>query len=217
VRLRQIPCGGDRNFGYLLLAGGEAALVDPGEDPAGLEAALDESGARLRWLIGTHGHADHLQSLDEVQGRRGGERVLSEHLAQPAELRLAGARLSLPLGGETLQLLATPGHTPCSLCVLAPGEDGHGELLSGDLLFVGKIGGTAGEEAARLEYASLHGILLALPDETRVWPGHDYGTRPHSTIGAERRENPFLLQPDFAAFLHLKATWAEYKLRHGIR
>lgn len=217
MELQQVRVGGDRNFGYLLTSAGEAAVVDPGEDLAGLDEALAASGARLRWLIGTHGHEDHVAGLAEFHRRHGGERVLSAHAPQPAERRLVGGELRLPLGDGELRLLATPGHTPCGLCVLLPGGPGEPEhLVSGDLLFVGKIGGTAGDEAARTEHASLHGILLRLPDGTRVWPGHDYGVAPSSTIGRERATNPFLLQPDFAAFLHLKANWAAYKREHGI-
>ena len=56
----------------------------------------------------------------------------------------------------------------------------------------------------------------SLPDATTVWPGHDYGCRPSSMIGLEKRTNPFLLCPDLPAFLELKAGWAEYKRVHGL-
>ncbi len=86
-----------------------------------------------------------------------------------------------------------------------------GEIcLTGDILFVGKIGGTATEAAARSEYDSLHQVLMTLPDDITVWPGHDYGCRPASTIGLEKRTNPFLLCEDLGAFLKLKIGWAEY-------
>ncbi len=213
--LKQIPVAGDRNFGYLLLSGGEAAIVDPGEDPSGLLRALDASAARLRWVIGTHGHADHLCGLPLIP--KGDWRlVLSRNAGQPADL-CPEDQERLALGGEEIQLLPTPGHTPCSHCLLVPGETGEpGHVLTGDTLFVGKIGGTATEEQARTQYDSLHKVLLALPAETRVWPGHDVGVRPFSSIGQEARENPFLLQADFAAFLHLKQNWAAYKKEHGI-
>lgn len=217
MRLRQLPTGGDRNFGYLVTSAGEAAVVDPGDSLDALDGALRASGSRLRWLIGTHGHEDHVCGLEEFQRRHGGERVLSVHAPQAAERRLDGAELRLPLGDGELRLLATPGHTPCGLCVLLPEEnDIPGELISGDLLFVGKIGGTPDEAASAVEHRSLHDIVLRLPDETGVWPGHDYGVAPRSTIGRERRSNPFLLQPDFAAFLDLKANWPAYKRKHGI-
>ncbi len=89
-------------------------------------------------------------------------------------------------------------------------------VFTGDTLFVGKVGGTDLGEGARTEYDSLHQRLLALPDDTRVYPGHDVGVAPKSTIGHERETNPFLLQLDFEAFVNLKRNWAAYKKEHGI-
>jgi glyoxylase-like metal-dependent hydrolase (beta-lactamase superfamily II) len=81
---------------------------------------------------------------------------------------------------------------------------------------VGKVGGTDYEEGARREYESLQ-RLLELPDETSVWPGHDYGVKKSSTIGYERTTNPFLQRESFEDFVHLKKTWPEYKKKHGIK
>ena len=78
------------------------------------------------------------------------------------------------------------------------------------------MGGTGFGADARAEYNSLHNKLMKLPDETRVFPGHDYGVRPESTIGDERRENPFLLRSDFDSFVELKMNWDAYKKEHGI-
>ena len=66
-----------------------------------------------------------------------------------------------------------------------------------------------------INHESLHGILASLPPETEVWPGHDYGVAPSSTLGRELETNPFYLQPDFEAFLHLKKNWLRYKEEHG--
>ncbi len=93
----------------------------------------------------------------------------------------------------------------------------QGRLITGDTLFVGKVGGTHDADSARLEYDSLRGKICSLPPETEVWPGHDYGVRPSSTIGDELRENPFLLRATFESFLDLKSNWAEYKRIHGIK
>ena len=91
-----------------------------------------------------------------------------------------------------------------------------GKLITGDTLFVGKVGGTDYGEEARREYESLHRKLLTLPAETEVWPGHDVGVAPSSTIGHERRTNPFLLRRSFDEFVELKCSWLEYKREHGI-
>jgi hydroxyacylglutathione hydrolase len=99
----------------------------------------------------------------------------------------------------------------------------EGWLMTGYLLFCGKIGGTGmffPGSSPEAQWDSLHRIMT-LPDETLVFPGHDYyggpGDRPHSTIGYEREHNPFLMCKDFAEFCHLKENWTAYKQEHGLR
>jgi glyoxylase-like metal-dependent hydrolase (beta-lactamase superfamily II) len=123
-----------------------------------------------------------------------------------------------PLGDQVVQALHTPGHSPGHTCYLFAGR-----LLTGDLLFCGKVGGTGPffpGSSAGAEWKSLH-RLLTLPEETLVFPGHDYfggeGEMPHSTIGYEKVHNPFLLCADFEAFCELKENWLAYKEKHGIR
>ncbi|MBD3334476.1 MAG: MBL fold metallo-hydrolase [Candidatus Eisenbacteria bacterium] len=207
----QIRVGGDRNFAYLIgdPAAKRAAVADPAYDPDMVLDRAGELGLEVAYLINTHGHFDHAGGNDRVLQRTG------------AELLRAGAGgvddgASVSLGSVTLTFIHTPGHTADSMCILAeePGE--AGKLVTGDTLFVGKVGGTGYGRDARQEYDSLHEKLLGLPDETEVWPGHDYGAAPSSTIGRERETNPFLLQPDFDAFVDLKRNWLEYKRRHGI-
>ncbi len=118
----------------------------------------------------------------------------------------------------SITTLATPGHSPGHFCYLF-----EGRLVTGDILFCGKVGGTGSffpGSSARQEYDSLH-RLLQLPADTLVFPGHDYyggeGQRPHSTVGFEKENNPFLTAVDFDAFCHLKDNWAQYKEEHDIR
>ena len=118
---------------------------------------------------------------------------------------------TLPLGNLTLKFLYTPGHTDDHICVVC--ED---NVITGDVLFVGKVGGTDLGPGARKEWDSLQ-KLMELPDETNVWPGHNYGVAPTSTIGHEKETNPFLIQPTFDAFIDLKANWLDYKKKHGIK
>ncbi|MDP2359453.1 MAG: MBL fold metallo-hydrolase [bacterium] len=217
LRLEQHATGGDRNFGYLVVHDGAALILDPGHDPSRLLEALAASEATLRWVVGSHGHEDHVASLDDLHRASGAARVLSRAAGRVAERLLGSEEEELPLGGLALSLLPTPGHTPCSLCLLLPALDGPPQLLTGDTLFVGKVGGSIDEAAARREFASLRGLLERCPEETGVWPGHDYGVRPSSTMGGERRENPFLLRSRFEDFLWLKENWLDYKKRHGIR
>ena len=120
----------------------------------------------------------------------------------------------LKVGSITMRFLHTPGHCPDHLVIHLPGQS---TAITGDLLFVGKIGGTASEELALLEYESLQRVLRELPPETTVWPGHDYGCRPSSTIDLELATNPFLLAGSREEFLRLKSDWGEFKARHGLK
>ncbi len=206
---RQIPAGGDRNFAYLLAHGGEAAAVDPLAPRAVLEAAREE-GVKILWILDNHGHYDHSGGNEELKKATGA--MVAAHEASPVPKDRAlrhGDRI--PLGETEILVLHTPGHTEDSVCYLW-----EGNLLTGDTLFVGKVGGTDFGEGARKEYKSLHEVIGSLPGETRIWPGHDVGLAPSSTLEREKKTNPFLLRPDFESFLDLKKNWAAYKKEHGI-
>ena len=82
---------------------------------------------------------------------------------------------------------------------------------------MGKVGGTKTDTDARTEWTSLQRVFDTLPNETTVWPGHDYGARPSSTIGLERHTNPFLRCADVDAFLQLRGDWADYKRQMGLK
>ncbi len=208
----QIRTGGDRNFGYLLgdRDAGKAVLVDPSYDPKKLIRRAQAQGLAVTHILNTHGHRDHTNGNAKAKKLTGAPLVAHRSAASRPELPVDhGDRLEI--GSLTLELLHTPGHADDHICIRV------GEIcLTGDTLFVGKIGGTGTESAARAEYRSLHEILMPLPDATTVWPGHDYGCRPSSTIGLEKRTNPFLLCEDLQAFLELKAGWAEYKRQNGL-
>ncbi len=206
----QIPIGGSsRNFSYVIgdEDGKMAAVFDPAYDPKTISAKLDEHGLKVEYIVHTHGHYDHTGGSAGFKAARGGKIVANGRADIPVE-----HGDTLELGRLTLEFFHTPGHTADGICILC--ED---KLITGDTLFVGKVGGTSTAAQAQIEYDSLHNILMKLPDHLEVYPGHDYGVAPNSTIGHERQTNPFLLQPDFDAFLHLKNTWNEYKRKHGIK
>jgi glyoxylase-like metal-dependent hydrolase (beta-lactamase superfamily II) len=212
IRVEQIRTGGDRNFGYLCAdeATGEAFAVDPSFSPEVIANVARANGWRLLYAFSTHGHSDHTNGNEEF-GRLTGLRVLlfGDRCPQSGITVEHGAQF--PLGDGSITILHTPGHTGDSICILAGDA-----LFTGDTLFVGKVGGTWSDEDARQEYRSLHERLMSLSGSSRVFPGHDYGITPSSTVGREKSTNPFLLQPDVEAFIDLKRNWAAYKKEHGI-
>jgi len=210
---QQVSTGGDRNFGYFLAdrEGGFAAVVDPSGRPDLFFELVEKHKANLKYVIITHDHYDHTGGASELARQSSALLVLHRSAGDRADLPVEDGD-ELELGGLTLRVIHTPGHTRDSICVLA--ED---VLVTGDTLFVGKVGGTDLDKQARDEYHSLHEKLMKLPEATRVFPGHDYGVAPSSTIGEEKKSNPFILQKSFDDFVHLKATWPEYKRKHGIK
>ena len=209
----QIAVGGDRNFGYLLgdQVSKKALLVDPSYNQEKVLSLVSEHGLTVVYVANTHGHYDHSQLSKRIARATGAQVVCHKSAAKRGQLGVEDSD-ELEVGSLRVKILHTPGHTADSICLLA-----EKKLMTGDTLFVGKVGGTDLGKKARAEYESLFGKLLKLDDDVQVWPGHDYGVRPSSTIGDERRENPFLLCGGFEEFVDLKRNWTKYKREHGIK
>ena len=189
--LRQLKEGPTANLSYIIAdgKGGAGAVIDPAGDAQKLIKAIEIEGQVIELVLITHGHPDHTSGV---------RKLVSETRARVAAHRLAnikkdlalddGARLGL--GSLELEVLHTPGHTRDSVCFLAGRR-----LFTGDTLFVGECGRTdlPGGDAGVM-YESLFNRILKLPDDFEIYPGHDYGPRPTSTIGQERRTN-YTLQP----------------------
>ncbi len=187
--------GYDRNFTYIVgdEETKEAIVIDPSEDEEKVEKEAKEKGLTIKYVVNTHGHSDHTS---------GNEYFLSK-----------GAELvdeNFKLGSIDVKMIRTPGHTEDSKCVLV-----ENKLLTGDTLFVGKIGGVFYEGGEKVQWETL-GALMKLDPEIEVWPGHDYGTSKSSTIGKEKETNPFIQCKTFEEFVYLKTHWAEYKKAHNL-
>jgi len=215
----QLHLGGDRNFCYLLgdRATGRVAAVDPGFEPEAFAAAAAEAGLTIAQILITQGHGDHTGGAEALARATGAPVWAGRPAAVPGAQPLVDGQV-VAVGGQEITALATPGHAPDHYCFLCGGF-----LVTGDLLFCGKVGGTGSYfpgSDARQEWDSLQRILQ-LPPATVVLPGHDYyggeGVMPHSTLAHERDHNPFLNAGGFAGFVDLKANWAAYKQEHGIR
>jgi hydroxyacylglutathione hydrolase len=209
----QIRAGGDRNFGYLL--GDRDArlgvLIDPSYSPEAFVERAVAQGLTVTHVINTHSHPDHTNGNERALALTGA--ALAAHPSLGPTVPLAEGQ-ELRIGQLRVTAHHVPGHCDDHLVLY---ESVHRLLVTGDLLFVGKVGGTQTDQDARTEWRSLQRLLAVVPDEATVWPGHDYGARPSSTVGLERQTNPFLLCADEGAFLRLKADWPQVKQRLGLK
>ncbi len=186
------------NFVYLVVEEGsrEAMVVDSGWETAPLERAAKEAGAKVKFAVATHEHFDHVSTLKEVADKLGAKVVAHENSPIVCDLKVRDGE-ELKLGGRSVRVLHTPGHTEDSICLY----DGR-EVFTGDTLFVGAIGRFDRVRAEAI-YHSLHEVILRLPGETVMYPGHDYGEVPSRTLGEEKHSNPFLMTRDLRSFLSL--------------
>lgn len=209
----QIRSGGDRNFGYLLgdREARAGVFIDPSYSPETFVERANAQSLSITHVINTHSHPDHTNGNERALALTGA--ALAAHPALRPGLPLNdGAVLSV--GALRLTAYHVPGHCPDHIVLY---ESVHRLLITGDLLFVGKVGGTQNDTDARTEWHSLQRLLTLVPRDATVWPGHDYGVRPSSTIGLETETNPFLLCPDETAFLRMKAEWPQVKQRLGLK
>jgi glyoxylase-like metal-dependent hydrolase (beta-lactamase superfamily II) len=183
---------------------GEAICVDPGDQPDEIMAMARDMGVTIKYIANSHAHIDHILGVRGIRDATGarfllheGDLEMARNTAESAK-RWGGMQIENPpdpdaflkdldeidVDGLKLTVLHTPGHTPGSVCFYA-----NGVLFAGDTLFQGSIGRTdlpGGDYQEEMN--SIVDRLLVLPDETIVLPGHMEQT----TIGAERRKNPFV-------------------------
>ena len=181
----------------------EAIVIDPGDDAQDILKVIKDKGLRVKYIVNTHAHFDHVGANKAVKDATGAELLLHEAdapvlatvavqsrsfgmspVSSPPPDRLLKHGDSIVAGEVSLKVLHTPGHTPGGISLLE-----QGIVLTGDSLFAGSIGRTdfPGGDLRTL-IRSIKTNLMTLPDDTKVFSGHG----PASTIGDERAENPFL-------------------------
>ncbi len=191
-----LPTGLYEENCYILKAGeGAAAVIDPGDDADQILGLLEREGLQAVAILLTHCHWDHIGAVPDLAEAYRAPVMLHEadlplleewapRQVRPTRFLQHGDRVTC--GDLVFDVLHTPGHTPGGLCFLTGNR-----LFTGDTLFKGTVGRTdfPGGSAEALQ-ASIRDLLLPLPDDVEVYPGHG----DPSTIGAERRYNPFLVR-----------------------
>jgi sulfur dioxygenase len=189
IVVEQVRCG-PGNLSYVVgaLPSGAAVIIDPEADgDERYQAALRRHALTVRMVVDTHTHVDHVSTSRELSARHGCPIVMHASAQTHRVTRRVEDGETLELGELTLCVWHCPGHTRDMIVLLAPTR-----VFSGDTLFVGSCGRSdlpGGNH--RQQWAALQ-RLLTLPDETLVYPGHDYNANTHTSIGAERESNPRL-------------------------
>jgi len=198
---KQIQQHGD-NFSYIIAdeETREAVVVDSSYNAGEIARILKTEELHLKYLINTHGHSDHTAGNEELRFNFGVKTIAHKLSRNNPDITVEDGD-EINVGSVKIKAIYTPGHTPDGICLLLEGK----KLLTGDTLFVGECGRTdmAGGDSAQL-HNSLFNKLMKLRDDIEVYPGHDYGPKPRSTIGDERKSN-YVLQPrtveEFKAFM----------------
>jgi glyoxylase-like metal-dependent hydrolase (beta-lactamase superfamily II) len=210
IIIKQIPIGPLQVLTYLVACPHtkEAVIIDPAGEEGRISAMVEEEDLKIKYILNTHGHADHVlanqrlkrifsvptcmheldvQFFSQREIREKSSKELGLPPSDPADIALRDGDV-MDVGRLKIEVIHTPGHTPGSVCFLV-----NGNLFTGDTLFVGAVGRTdlVGASLDSL-LDSLEKRLIVLPKDTVIWPGHDYGETPTSTIGREMEENPYI-------------------------
>lgn len=184
--LAQIRIDEGRNFAYIFgdETTREAAVIDPGYDVEKILRQARQLKVQLKYIFNTHSHGDHTAGNRQMKEETHAKIVA--HVKSPFSKDMAVEDQDILQVGELdVKVIHTPGHTSDGICLLVDNK-----LFTGDPLFVGECGRTdLPNGSARDMYHSLFEKILTLDDTVEVYPGHDYGDRPSSTIGHERKTN----------------------------
>jgi len=191
------------NFSYIIAdaASKEAAVVDPSFNIDAITLILRDQGFKLKYIINTHGHLDHSAGNEELKSAFGSKIVAHKLSRVRQDISVEDGDV-VRLGTLAIKIMHTPGHTPDGMCLLVDGK-----LLTGDTLFVGECGriDLPGGNAKDM-YVSLLERIAKLDDTIEVYPGHDYGPFPSSTIGREKQTNYTLQNRTLQQFIQFMQT-----------
>lgn len=200
LEVLQLRVGPMENFVYVLFdpASKSGIVIDSGWEIAPMVKAAKDKSIRVDYVVATHHHFDHAKTLGQAASAFSARTGAFVGSPLDVEMRFSDGD-SILLGTNTVRVLHTPGHTTDSICLF----DGR-HLFTGDTLFVGSCGRTdlPGGSVEDL-YRSLHVVLSALPGDSVIYPGHDYGEVPYRPLGVEASSNPTLQAASLSEFRKL--------------
>jgi glyoxylase-like metal-dependent hydrolase (beta-lactamase superfamily II) len=186
--IKQLEIGYMANFSYIV--GCEktrkAMVIDPAADVERILSTAEKESLTIEIIVNTHGHGDHTAGNTALKAHTGAEimiHMLDDERCPGADFLIVDEEI-WQIGEITFDIFHTPGHTPGGMCLYA-----QGNLFTGDTLFVGDSGRTDLPGGDRPTLAKSIRRLMKLPDDTVIWPGHNYGPTPTSTIHWEKRNN----------------------------
>jgi glyoxylase-like metal-dependent hydrolase (beta-lactamase superfamily II) len=188
---RRFIIEGSRNIAYMIgdKKSGKAVVVDPSGAVTDIINMLQKENLKLVYIINTHAHQDHTAGNNELASQTGATIMMHEAANIGGDIKLKDGEI-VKIDGINIKVIHTPGHTPDGICLLL-----NNKILTGDTLFVGECGRTdlPGGDPGIL-YDSLFGKIIKLDDDLEVYPGHDYGEKPDSTLEYEKKHN-YVLKP----------------------
>jgi len=190
MKVHQIQVGGMQNFSYILEdeETEEAIIIDPSWDLENIEQAINRNDLKIKYIVNTHHHFDHTLGNEAIAKLTGAKIIQHEASELKHDLTVTDGD-KITFGDSELSIIHTPGHSKDGICLV-----GDGKIFSGDTLFVGNCGRVdlPGGSSKEL-YRSLFEIISNLDDNLVLYPGHNYGPTPTSTLGKEKATN-FVMQ-----------------------
>lgn len=191
MKVHQVPVGNMQNFTYIVEdeTTSEGIIIDPSWELDEIMRVVQKNNIKVKYIVNTHHHFDHTIGNDTIKNETGAPILQYKTSTIKHDLEVSDGD-TIKFGDSELTVIHTPGHSKDSMCLV-----GDGKIFSGDTLFVGACGRVdlPGGDVREM-YHSLVNILRKMDDNLVMYPGHDYGSTPTSTMGAQKKMN-FVMQP----------------------
>lgn len=211
--IKSIEGGYDRNFTYLIGCekSRHGAVIDAAVGAEQILSVAGETNLNLKYLVITHSHHDHYAWADALLKKLRNITLITygdaiSNIGEDKHIQVEDGD-EMHLGSERLRFLHTPGHYPDSICVVADGA-----VFTGDTLFIGRTGRTTSPKSdIEKLYTSINEKLLSLPEDTTIYPGHNYGEKPYRDLGEEKEKNEFLQADSVEEFKQIMVEYEELR------